>query len=111
MLILVADAPPHLDYADESFSYDSDMFIAVQKGIKVISIGASGLNPQGEYIFRQLAQFTGGKFVFLTYAQAGNSASGPGTETVHDVSNYSVESLDRLIVLVVREELNKLPKS
>jgi len=110
MLILVADAPPHLDYADENFSYDRDMFAAVQKGIKIVSIGASGLSAQGEYIFRQLAQFTGGKFVFLTYAEPGNAASGPGSKTDHDVSNYSVDTLDRLIVRVVREELDKLPK-
>ena len=108
LVLLVADAPPHLDY-QEQFSYDTDMIMAVRKGIKVFPIGASGLNAQGEYIFRQLAQFTGGKFVFLTYAQAGNPSSGPGTQTDHDVTNYSVDTLDRLVVRLVREELAKLP--
>jgi len=34
----------------------------------------------------QLAQFTLGRFVFLTYAEAGQPSSGPGTETDHHVA-------------------------
>lgn len=108
MVFLLADAPPHLDYGGPQ--YDDDMRAALGKGIKVFSVGASGLDKQGEYIQRQIAQYTGGKFVFLTYAQAHNPASGPGRETVHDVQNYSVDSLDRLIVRLVREDLAKLGK-
>lgn len=106
MVLLLADAPPHLDYGGPQ--YDQDMQAALGKGIKVFSVGASGLNPQGEYIQRQIAQYTGGRFVFLTYADAQRPASGPGRETVHDVRNYSVDTLDRLIVRLVREELGAL---
>jgi hypothetical protein len=63
----------------------------------------------GEYVFRQAAQYTGGRFVFLTYARAGDPTSGPGRETAHDVGGYSVESLDRLVVRLVREELARRP--
>jgi hypothetical protein len=108
LIILVADAPPHLDYHWEGFSYDTDMIDAVSRGIKIFPVGASNLNGDGEYIFRQLAQFTGGKFVFLTYADGSDPSSGPGTETDHDVENYSVDTLDRLVVRLVREELTKL---
>ena len=108
LVILVADAPPHLDY-DERFAYDTDMIDAVAMGVKIFPVGASGLDEQGEYIFRQMAQFTGGKFVFLTYEEGSDSSSGPGTETTHDVDNYSVDTLDRLVVRLVREELAKLP--
>ena len=86
------------------------MLAARGKGIKVFGVGASGLDTQGEYVQRQIAQYTGGRFVFLTYRQATNPASGPGRETVHEVSNYSVDTLDRLIVRLVSEELGKLPK-
>ena len=106
MVFLIADAPPHLDYGGPR--YDNDMVAALGKGIKVFGVGASGLDKQGEYIQRQIAQYTGGKFVFLTYDQASNPASGPGRETVHDVSNYGVDTLDRLIVRLVREDLAKL---
>ncbi|MCB0082113.1 MAG: VWA domain-containing protein [Caldilineaceae bacterium] len=108
LVILVADAPPHLDYRWEPFSYDTDMIEAVRRGIKIFPVGASNLNAEGEYIFRQLAQFTGGKFVFLTYADGSNPRSGPGTETDHDVDTYSVDTLDRLVVRLVREELAQL---
>jgi len=103
MVVLLADAPPHLDYGAPH--YDDDMLAAVGKGIKIFGVGASGLDRQGEFIQRQMAQYTGGKFVFLTYADARHPGSGPGRETVHDVRNYSVDTLDRLIVRLVTEEL------
>ena len=109
MVVLLADAPPHLDYGGPQ--YDDDMLAALGKGIKVFSVGASGLDKQGEYVQRQIAQYTGGRFVFLTYREADRPASGPGRETVHDVNNYSVQTLDRLIVRLVTEELGKLPKA
>jgi Mg-chelatase subunit ChlD len=105
LVILLADAPPHLDYGAPH--YDDDMLVALGKGIKLFGVGASGLDRQGEFIQRQLAQYTGGKFVFLTYADAHRPGSGPGRETLHDVKNYSVETLDRLVVRLVAEELAK----
>jgi Mg-chelatase subunit ChlD len=108
LVVLLADAPPHLDY--NTPQYDDSMVAALGKGIKVLSVGASGLDKQGEYIQRQIAQYTGGRFVFLTYRNAANPASGPGRETVHDVNDYSVQTLDRLIVRLVAEELEKLPR-
>lgn len=105
LVVLLADAPPHLDYGGPS--YDEAMLAALGKGIKLFAVGASGLDRQGEFIQRQIAQYTGGKFVFLTYADARRPGSGPGRETLHDVKNYSVETLDRLIVRLVTEELAK----
>lgn len=107
LVLLVADAPPHLDYGAPW--YDDDMQGALARGIKLLTIGASGLDRGGEYVFRQLAQYTGGRFVFLTYADARRPGSGPGRETVHDVDNYSVQTLDRLVVRLVREELARRP--
>jgi Mg-chelatase subunit ChlD len=107
MVLLVADAMPHLDYGQPPHApqYDHDAIAAAARGIKLFAVGASGLEPEGEYIFRQAAQYTGGRFVFLTYADAHRPSSGPGRETVHDVKNYSVETLDKLIVRLVREEM------
>ncbi len=106
LVVLVGDAPPHLDHGAPW--YDDDMQGALARGIKLFAVGASGLDKSGEAVWRQLAQYTGGRFVFLTYAQAHHPASGPGRETVHDVSNYSVETLDKLVVRLVREELARL---
>lgn len=103
LVVLVADAPPHLDYGQPY--YDDDLLSAQALGIKLFAVGASGLDPVGEYVFRQMAQYTGGRFVFLTYRDAADPGSGPGTKTVHEVQNYSVQTLDRLIVKLVSDEL------
>ncbi|MBK8051402.1 MAG: VWA domain-containing protein [Anaerolineales bacterium] len=106
--VLIGDAPPNLDYSWQPFSYEKDMVEAVRMGVKFFPVGASNLSEQGEYIFRQIAQLSGGKFVFLTYEDASNPSSGPGTETTADVDNYSVSTLDKLIVRLVKEELAPL---
>src|SRR5690606_2971569 len=107
LLLSLADAPPHMDYPQPH--YDSTMLAALSKGIKVLSVAASGQDATGEIVQRQVAQYTGGRFIFLTYKDAENPGSGPGTETVHEVSNYSVDTLDQLVVRLVREELAQLP--
>ena len=107
IVVLLADAPPHLDYGAPH--YDDDLRAAQARGIKVFAVGASGLDRQGEVVMRQMAQFTGGHFVFLTYADRNRPASGPGRETVHDVRDYSVESLDKLLVRLLSEEMARWP--
>ncbi len=102
LIILVADAPPHLDYAHHP-AYPQLLQEAVGAGIKIFPIGASGLDDQGEYIFRQFAQVTQGQFIFLTYA---NGVSGaPGPSTTHDVSDFTVRNLDSLVVSLVASEV------
>ncbi len=108
LVLLVADAPPHLDRGAPHF--DDDLRGAQGRGIKLLAVGASGLDATGEAAFRQAAQFTGGRFVFLTYADARDPASGPGRDTLHDVRNYSVQSLDSLVVKLVADELAAWPE-
>ena len=103
MIVLVGDAPPHLDYPND-YAYPELLQQAVAQGIKIFPIGASNLDSGGEYIFRQFAQFTQGQFVFLTYA---NGVSGaPGASTTHDVpSDFTVQNLDSLVVRLVQTEV------
>jgi hypothetical protein len=103
LVFLIADAPPHLDY-QQDYDYAQDVFTAVERGIKIFPIASSGLDDQGEFIFRQLAQISGGKFLFLTYGAGG----APGDDTTHHVDDYSVLSLDDLVVRIVQEELANL---
>jgi hypothetical protein len=103
LVFLIADAPPHLDY-QQDHDYAQDVFTALERGIKIFPIASSGLDDQGEYIFRQLAQISGGKFLFLTYGAGG----APGDDTTHHVDDYSVLSLDDLVVRIVQEELANL---
>lgn len=103
LIFLVADAPPHLDY-EQDYDYAVEMDNAAQRGIKIFPIASSGLDDQGEYIFRQMAQYTQGRFIFLTYAGPTNGGA-PGEVTTHHVDDYSVANLDDLLVRLVEEEL------
>ena len=80
------------------------METAARSAIKIFPIASSGLDEQGEYIFRQIAQFTQGRFIFLTYDAPTNGGS-PGDVTTHHVDSYSVNHLDDLLVKLVTEEL------
>ena len=105
LVFLVADAPPHLDYGQQN-DYASEILQAATRGIKIYPIASSGLDEQGEYIFRQLAQATGGRFIFLTYGEDGPGFT--GTETEFQVSDYTVSSLDDMVIKIVEEELAPL---
>jgi Mg-chelatase subunit ChlD len=104
LVFLIADAPPHLDYQDGA-DYAEDVRAAARQGIKIMPIASSGLDDQGEYVFRQLAQITMGRFTFLTYGADGAS---PGDHTDHHVSDYAVLALDDLVVRLVADELRPL---
>ncbi|MXY21537.1 MAG: VWA domain-containing protein [Dehalococcoidia bacterium] len=97
LVFLISDAPPHLDYEDD-YDYAVEMQNAARRGIKIFPIASSGLDRQGEYIFRQIALHTMGRFIFLLYDGS----------TPHKVGQYSVENLDELIVGLVEEELAHL---
>ena len=106
LVFLLADAPPHLDYAQDE-DYAREMARAQASGTKIFAVASSGLDAQGEYIFRQLAQQTMGRFVFILYE---SSPQGELT-TPHDVGDdFSVENLDRLIVRLITEELEAMAR-
>jgi hypothetical protein len=107
LIFLVADAPPHLDYGQENH-YTVAMRDAVERGLKIYPIASSGLDEQGEYVLRQLAQFTNGRFLFLTYGESGPGTT--GTQTDLNISDYTVSALDQLVVNIVTEELTYLVK-
>ncbi len=97
LTFVVADAPPQVN-VPQDVPYTTSMVQALEKGIKIYPLAASGLDRLGEYVFRQLAQFTGGKFLFLTY----------GGQTSHDVGPVQSSDLDDLVVGIVKRELSHL---
>jgi hypothetical protein len=103
ILFLLADAPPHLDYPDDH-DYAEEMLRAAERGIAIVPIASSGTGDQAEYVFRQLAQTTLGRFLFLTYGPDGQ----PGDGTAHDVGPFEAQSLDELVVRYVAEQLAHL---
>ena len=74
---------------------------AREKGIKIFSVASSGLDQQGEYIFRQIAQQTMGNFLFILY-QDGPQGK---LDTPHSVEQFTVNNLDGLIVRLIEMEL------
>lgn len=102
---IVTDAPPHLDYG-QADTYASSSRDARAKAIKIFSIGAGGLPLEGEYPLRQIAQFTQGKYIFLTYGEKGESGGGAeGSVSHHTGSNFTTDKLEAIVIKFVREEI------
>ena len=104
LVFLVADAPPQVR-RQVPVPYTDSMREAAGRGIKIFPVSSSGTDDQAEFVFRQLAQFTGARYVFLTYG-AGGRATGESTDI--DQRDYAELSLDDLIVRLVAEELAAL---
>ncbi len=103
---LIADAPPHLE-RETDYDYIWAMKEAAQRGIKIFPVGASGLDAVGEYVFRQLALFTQGQYIFLTYGETGDSSESSQAKVSHHVgANFKTEKLDTLIIGMIRKELS-----
>ena len=105
LIFLIADAPPQLGYTDQETNYALEMVKAAERGIKIYAIASSGTDAQAEYVFRQLAQYTGGKFLFLTYGAGGAGTTGTSTTMTVEEGSYDVTSLDGLVMKMIEEEL------
>ncbi|MBI4652611.1 VWA domain-containing protein, partial [Candidatus Desantisbacteria bacterium] len=103
---IITDAPPHLDYG-QKYTYVHAASDAKRKGIKLFSVGTGGLNSTGEYILRQISQYTSSKYIFLTYGEKGESEGGaPGSVSHHTGENYQTDKLEAIIIKIAKEELS-----
>lgn len=104
MAFLIGDAPPHLDY-DGGVHYFKSVKLAAAKGIKFFTISSTDNNDLGEYVWRQIALFTRGRFIFVT-------RGGAAGITPHHVErqDYTVQALPDLILDCVARELACLGK-
>jgi Mg-chelatase subunit ChlD len=97
--VLIADAPPHLDY-DGEVSYAASMRQASRQGIQIHTIAASGMDPLGQVVWRQIAQYTGGTNMFVLRGGAGPQSSGggdPASSCGGTHQNYQSGNLAELI--------------
>ncbi|HOX11369.1 MAG TPA: VWA domain-containing protein [Spirochaetia bacterium] len=105
---VITDAEPHLDYG-QSYTYAHAAKDARARGIRFHTIGTGGLAVEGEYVLRQLAQFTEGKYIFLTYGETGESEGGaPGSVSHHTGSNFQTDKLEAIVIRFVKEDLANL---
>lgn len=113
LIFLVADARPHIDHPLEPITYDQSIQTALSRGIKIHPIASSGLEPAGEFIFRQIAQVTMGHFLFLTYDEGVVGTAGDARpdlnvgqpESEDPIKGYTVDSLSDLVLRLIQDEL------
>ncbi len=99
VVFLVADAPPHMDYQDDTTYADASLG-ALAEGIRVHTVAASGLDDFGSLVFRQSAQLGRGKFVFIEYGSTAASAADHGV-----TGSVSSNNLDHILFEQLRTEV------
>ncbi len=106
LVFLIADAPPHMDYADD-FDYKDEIVAAQERGIVVHAIGASGLDRKGEDIFKEVAAGTQGSFQWLAYETQYVDEDGEDVTVVIEGRTTTYKKGDEVWVL---EEGGEIPE-
>jgi hypothetical protein len=97
LMFWVADAPQH---AGEEQKVNAAAVAAQQKGIKIYPVASSGVDASAELSMRSAAQYTGGRYVFLTNdSGVGNPHAEP------HIPCYVVTPLQGAIVRMVESEM------
>ena len=97
LIFLLLDAPPHNTNSVKN-DLNNSLISSIENGIKIIPIGASGINKETEYLMRNFAIITNGTYVFIT------NDSGIGNEHITaTVGSYQVEFLNDLMVRLVQK--------
>jgi von Willebrand factor type A domain/Secretion system C-terminal sorting domain len=96
LLFLILDAPPH-NTPEIQEKMEKLMRLAAQKGVRIIPIGASGMQKDTEFLMRILALGTNGTYTFLT------NHSGVGGHHIEPTTDkYDVETLNDLMVRLIK---------
>lgn len=93
----IADAPHHVDDAQAT---RTAIDAIAQKGVRIYPVAASGVDERMENTMRSAAQYTGGRYLFLTDDSGiGNAHKEPS------IPCYRVTRFDRAMVRMVESEL------
>ncbi|MCK4711967.1 MAG: VWA domain-containing protein, partial [Marinosulfonomonas sp.] len=98
LMFHIADAPPH---DRDARAYLAAARHAARNNVQIFGLGASGVAAESEYLMRQAAMQTGGRYLFLT----DDSGVGYG-HAEPTISCYRVTALNDLMVRVLRSELS-----
>lgn len=94
LLFHVADAPAH---DKDVRAWNTTVHNAAANGIKIFSVGCSGISKKTEYFFRSQSIITGGQYIFLT----DNSHIG-GSHVVADTEHsITVEYLNSCLIRLI----------
>lgn len=97
LMFHIADAPPH---PRDARAYLEAVRMALRKDVQVFGLGASGVAEESEYLMRQAAAATRGRYLFLTDDSGVGLAHAEPT-----ISCYRVTRLTGLMVRVLQSEL------
>ena len=100
---LVADAVPHMDYQDD-IPYGESLKDAVTLGVRIHAVAASGLadDEAGSLVFRQIAQYARGHFIFIEY---GSDVA--ASAAAHGVTGpVAANNLDEILLREIRSEID-----
>lgn len=107
LAFVVTDAPPQA-YEDAGYTYAQAAREAKEKGVKLFTIGTGGLPLEGEYVLRQVAQYTQAKYIFLTYGEGGEAEGGKeGSVSHHTGTNFTTDKLEAVVIRFVKDELSR----
>jgi hypothetical protein len=96
IIFLILDAPPHNTDGNQT-KLNALIREAAKKGIRIVPVGASGINKSTEYLMRTMAIATNGTYTFLTdHSGIGNSHIEPSTD------EYEVETFNDILVRIVK---------
>lgn len=98
LMFHIADAPPH---SRDARAYLAAAKQAARQNVQIFGLGASGVAAESEYLMRQAAVQTNGRYLFLT----DDSGVGHG-HAEPTISCYRVSRLSSLMVRVLRSELS-----
>ncbi len=94
IIFLVLDAGPH---PGSEVRIQELIRQAASKGIRIVTVAASGIDKGTEYLMRTLALGTNGTYTFLTdHSGVGSPHMEPTTD------HYKVESLNNLLVRIMK---------
>ena len=94
----IADAPAHSNKAKRFLAAASK---AAEQNVQIFGLGASGVAKESEFLMRQAALVSGGRYLFLTDdSGVGNAHAEP------TISCYRVSKLKDLLVRVLASELS-----
>ncbi len=97
LLFHIADAPAH-DY--DARAYLAAARDAARANVRIYGLGASGVGDEAEFLMRQAAAQTGGRYLFLT-----DDSGVGGGHAEPRIACYRVTTLTSLMTRAIRSEL------
>lgn len=101
LVFLVCDAPPKMRVKGD-VPYGDSAARALARGLKIHAIAASGLDPLGTLVLRQIAHLTRGQFIFIEYGDSKQSAAQHGVTGPAEAGN----NLDDILLAQITAEVD-----